>query len=144
MRKRNPMLPPQSQRYGGNTGRPQVNQQFGSYNRPNVPMHYSDRNFEIHSQASNTSRQIPGRASPFRYQQPRIPSHGASGGSQLGGMSNYTASQFPGGGVPCPNHSEEFVSYFCFTCQCHPICAECVIHGEHQGHQVQTIRRAIP
>ena len=41
-------------------------------------------------------------------------------------------------------HPEEFVSYFCFTCQCPPVCAECVIHGDHQGHQVQTIRRSYP
>mmetsp|Transcript_29456 Transcript_29456/g.44635 ORF Transcript_29456/g.44635 Transcript_29456/m.44635 type:complete len:106 (-) Transcript_29456:1190-1507(-) len=59
-------------------------------------------------------------------------------------MSSYGGSQLPGGGAPCPHHPDEFVSYFCFSCQCPPICAECVIHGAHQGHQVQTIRRALP
>jgi hypothetical protein len=47
-------------------------------------------------------------------------------------------------GVPCQHHPEESVSYFCFSCHCPPVCAECVIHGEHQGHQVQTLRRAYP
>jgi hypothetical protein len=34
----------------------------------------------------------------------------------------------------CKIHPDEVVSYFCFTCQCPPVCAECVIHGEHHGH----------
>ena len=46
--------------------------------------------------------------------------------------------------APCQNHPEEPVSYYCFTCHCPPICSECVIHGEHQGHDVQTIRKSLP
>ena len=46
--------------------------------------------------------------------------------------------------VPCANHPEEMVTYYCFTCHCPPICSECIIHGEHQGHQVQTIRKSYP
>lgn len=68
----------------------------------------------------------------------------ATNGSQYGGTSNFAPSMIPGGGVPCVNHPDEFVSYFCFSCHTHPICAECIIHGEHQGHDVQTIRKAMP
>lgn len=32
---------------------------------------------------------------------------------------------------PCREHPEEEVNYFCFDCQCPPICSECVIHGIH-------------
>jgi len=63
--------------------------------------------------------------------------------------STYGQSQLPNhnvssGGAPCPQHPDELVSYYCFSCHCPPICAECVIHGEHHGHEVQTIRRAHP
>jgi len=36
----------------------------------------------------------------------------------------------------------EPLQYFCLTCECACICAECVIHGEHRGHDVLKIREA--
>ena len=44
----------------------------------------------------------------------------------------------------CPAHPDEQIAYFCVTCNCPPICAECVIHGAHRGHDVQNIRKAHP
>jgi hypothetical protein len=29
----------------------------------------------------------------------------------------------------CRDHSEQLITYFCFDCQCPPVCSECVIHG---------------
>lgn len=43
----------------------------------------------------------------------------------------------------CPLHPEESLQYFCLTCECQCICAECVIHGEHRGHDVLKIREAV-
>mmetsp|Transcript_89666 Transcript_89666/g.159272 ORF Transcript_89666/g.159272 Transcript_89666/m.159272 type:complete len:578 (+) Transcript_89666:87-1820(+) len=43
----------------------------------------------------------------------------------------------------CPIHPEEPLNYFCMDCQSYCICAECVLHGEHQGHQVQCLREAL-
>ena len=43
---------------------------------------------------------------------------------------------------PCPDHSEEELTYFCFSCN-NPICPECAIHGLHKDHEVQTTRKAI-
>ena len=45
---------------------------------------------------------------------------------------------------PCRDHPDEEVSYYCFDCSCPPICSECVIHGAHRGHNVQTIKKAYP
>lgn len=45
---------------------------------------------------------------------------------------------------PCRDHPDEEVNYFCFDCYCPPICSECVIHGAHRGHNVQTIKKAYP
>lgn len=44
----------------------------------------------------------------------------------------------------CKAHPDEEINYFCFECLCQPICSECVIHGEHKGHNVQTIKKAYP
>lgn len=43
----------------------------------------------------------------------------------------------------CPKHPEEPLQYFCLTCQTACICAECVIHGEHRGHEVLNVREAV-
>ena len=45
---------------------------------------------------------------------------------------------------PCREHPEEEVSYFCFDCNVPPVCPECVIHGEHRGHNVQLLKKAAP
>lgn len=42
----------------------------------------------------------------------------------------------------CSKHPEESLQYFCLTCECECLCAECVIHGDHQGHEVLLIREA--
>jgi hypothetical protein len=106
-------------------------------------MHYSERNLDLQSQISNTSRYNQGRmASPFHNKNPH--QMRATGGSQYGGASSYAPSMVHAGASPCPSHPEEYVSYFCFSCLCPAVCAECVIHGEHQGHDVQTIRKAMP
>lgn len=44
----------------------------------------------------------------------------------------------------CKAHPEEEINYFCFECLCTPICSECVIHGDHKGHNVQTIKKSHP
>ena len=44
----------------------------------------------------------------------------------------------------CPDHPEEEVSYFCFQCKTQPVCSECVIHGDHKGHNVMLLRKAYP
>lgn len=44
----------------------------------------------------------------------------------------------------CKAHPDEEINYFCFECLCQPICSECVIHGEHKGHNVQTIKKSYP
>lgn len=44
----------------------------------------------------------------------------------------------------CGIHSDETLSYFCFDCESQCICAECVIHGEHLGHEVMQIKKAYP
>ena len=94
----------------------------------------NDRNFEVQSQASSKFNR---RTSPFNQRNNR---------SNMGfaGASNYGGSQLGLSGQPCRHHPDEFVNYFCFTCHCPPICSECVIHGVHQGHSVQTIRKAFP
>ena len=43
---------------------------------------------------------------------------------------------------PCPDHPEEELTYFCFSCN-NSICPECAIHGYHKEHEVQTTRKAI-
>lgn len=43
----------------------------------------------------------------------------------------------------CPSHPEEPLQYFCLECQTECICAECVIHGEHRGHEVLNVREAV-
>ena len=44
----------------------------------------------------------------------------------------------------CLEHPEEEISYFCFDCLTDCICPECVIHGVHKNHEVQTIRKSYP
>ena len=44
----------------------------------------------------------------------------------------------------CKDHPEEEVNYFCFECMCSPICSECVVHGQHRGHEVATIKKSYP
>lgn len=44
----------------------------------------------------------------------------------------------------CRDHPEEEVNYFCFDCLSSPICSECVVHGQHRGHDVATLRKAYP
>jgi len=43
----------------------------------------------------------------------------------------------------CRIHPEEPLQYFCLQCQTECICAECVIHGEHRGHEVLNVREAV-
>lgn len=43
----------------------------------------------------------------------------------------------------CPVHREEPLQYFCLRCQTDCICAECVLHGEHRGHEVLNVREAV-
>mmetsp|Transcript_27363 Transcript_27363/g.43833 ORF Transcript_27363/g.43833 Transcript_27363/m.43833 type:complete len:547 (-) Transcript_27363:215-1855(-) len=42
----------------------------------------------------------------------------------------------------CPVHSEEPLQFFCLTCECECICAECALHGDHRGHEVLNLREA--
>ena len=44
----------------------------------------------------------------------------------------------------CPEHPDEDLYYFCFTCLCHFVCPECVIHGVHREHDVKTIKKSHP
>ena len=44
----------------------------------------------------------------------------------------------------CPAHPEEPLAYFCLDCECKCICAECVIHGLHKGHEVLSVKKAYP
>lgn len=44
----------------------------------------------------------------------------------------------------CKQHPGEDVSYFCMTCEAGTVCPECVLHGIHKNHEVQTIRSAYP
>lgn len=44
----------------------------------------------------------------------------------------------------CPEHPEEPAMYFCATCECSCICAECVVqkNGRHRDHEVMRATRA--
>merc|ERR1719172_320991 len=42
----------------------------------------------------------------------------------------------------CPEHPGEVPSYFCATCESLCVCADCVVAGKHQGHDVMKIGRA--
>ncbi|CAJ1360149.1 unnamed protein product [Effrenium voratum] len=44
----------------------------------------------------------------------------------------------------CPDHPEEPATYFCATCECPCICAECVVqkNGRHRDHEVMRVVRA--
>lgn len=42
----------------------------------------------------------------------------------------------------CPEHPEEPATYWCATCECACICAECVVHGAHRNHEVTKVSRA--
>eukprot|EP01086_Lenisia_limosa_P007886 TRINITY_DN282_c0_g1_i14.p1 TRINITY_DN282_c0_g1~~TRINITY_DN282_c0_g1_i14.p1 ORF type:complete len:389 (-),score=34.75 TRINITY_DN282_c0_g1_i14:28-1152(-) len=44
----------------------------------------------------------------------------------------------------CPFHPEETASYFCLECESHPVCAECIIHGAHQGHEALSLKKSLP
>ena len=50
-------------------------------------------------------------------------------------------------GIPCEEHPEEPVQYFCLSCESKPICAECVFRGtKHHSHlsEVLPLRKAFP
>jgi len=44
----------------------------------------------------------------------------------------------------CPDHPEEQATYFCATCECFCICAECVVqkNGRHHDHEVLRVQHA--
>jgi len=42
----------------------------------------------------------------------------------------------------CPVHVEEPLQFFCLTCECECICAECALHGGHRSHDVLNLRDA--
>jgi len=42
----------------------------------------------------------------------------------------------------CPAHPDEPLQFFCLTCECECICAECALHGEHRNHDVLNLREA--
>lgn len=42
----------------------------------------------------------------------------------------------------CPEHPSEIPSYFCATCECACVCADCVVSGKHHGHEVMKVGRA--
>ena len=44
----------------------------------------------------------------------------------------------------CREHPDEMLGYYCFDCESECICAECVIHGLHKGHEVMQIKKAYP
>ena len=44
----------------------------------------------------------------------------------------------------CAQHPDEDIKYFCFGCMGAPVCAECVVHGMHKGHDVMNIKKAYP
>ena len=37
---------------------------------------------------------------------------------------------------PCPNHTEKFLLFYCFDCNC-SICCDCFTYGIHKGHHIQ-------
>ncbi len=37
---------------------------------------------------------------------------------------------------PCPSHSEKFLLFYCFDCNC-SICCDCFTTGIHKGHHIQ-------
>ena len=38
--------------------------------------------------------------------------------------------------TPCPQHSEKFLLFYCFDCNC-SICCDCFVIGSHKGHYIQ-------
>merc|ERR1712107_724513 len=38
---------------------------------------------------------------------------------------------------------EEPLQFFCLQCEEECLCAECALHGDHQGHEVENIRSAV-
>eukprot|EP00971_Amphidinium_carterae_P282362 5605691-Amphidinium_carterae.1 len=42
----------------------------------------------------------------------------------------------------CLEHPDEPATYFCTTCECPCICAECVVHGRHRECEVVKATRA--
>ena len=44
----------------------------------------------------------------------------------------------------CAHHPDEEIKYFCFSCMGLPVCAECVVHGIHNGHDVMNVKKAYP
>jgi len=42
----------------------------------------------------------------------------------------------------CLDHPDEIPSYFCATCECACVCADCVVAGKHQGHEVMKVNKA--
>ena len=44
----------------------------------------------------------------------------------------------------CASHPDQPLQYFCLDCETKCICAECVIHGIHKGHEVLAIKKAYP
>ena len=37
---------------------------------------------------------------------------------------------------PCPQHSEKFLLFYCYDCNC-SICCDCFLFGSHKGHHIQ-------
>ena len=37
---------------------------------------------------------------------------------------------------PCPHHSEKFLLFYCFDCNC-SICCDCFLFGSHKDHHIQ-------
>lgn len=67
----------------------------------------------------------------------------ACGGSQSNSPRWPDPAPLPRRFLRCPVHPEEPLQYFCLRCQSECICAECVIHGEHKGHEVLNVREAV-
>merc|ERR1719163_2498067 len=44
--------------------------------------------------------------------------------------------------MTCAEHPGEPCVYFCATCECACVCADCVVSGPHQGHDVMKVGRA--
>lgn len=42
----------------------------------------------------------------------------------------------------CPSHPDEPLQYFCLDCESKCVCAECVIHGMHKGHECLSVKKA--
>ena len=86
----------------------------------------------------------PARAQPLNNSQlSHTPSNPANRSAHRG-LPDYSRSSRRAEREACKHHPDEEINYFCFECMCPPICSECVIHGDHKGHNVQTIKKSYP